>query len=68
MDEVTYVVELLKQNWAAAAIAAGLSGHQTTPTIIDIRNMTKNKGRRYYSKRSEASLEIWEAKGYDPLA
>ena len=47
MDEVTYVVELLKQNWAAAAIAAGLSGHQTTPTIIDIRNMTKNKGRRY---------------------
>ncbi len=47
MDEVTYLVQLLKQNWGAAAIAAGLTGHQVTPTIIDIRNLKKNKGMRY---------------------
>lgn len=47
MDEVTYVVELLKQNWASAATAVGTANHQTTPTIIDIRNLDKNKGRRF---------------------
>ena len=47
MDEVTYLVQLLKQNWASASLAAGLPNHQVTPTIIDIRNLDKNKGRRY---------------------
>jgi len=47
MDEVTYLVQLLKQNWASASLAAGLPNHQITPTIIDIRNLDKNKGRRY---------------------
>jgi len=59
MDEVTYLVELLKgsnisqsgfsgtNTWAASATTAGLSGHQVTPTIIDIRNMNKNTALRY---------------------
>ena len=47
MDEVTYVVQLLKQNWASAATAVGTTNHQTTPTILDIRNLDKNKGRRF---------------------
>ena len=41
MDEVTYLVQLLKQNWASASLAAGLPNHQVTPTIIDIRNRPK---------------------------
>jgi len=56
---VTYLVELLKgggisqskftgtNTWAGSATTVGTSGHQVTPTIIDIRNMTKNKAARY---------------------
>ena len=59
LDEVTYMVELLKgtnisqsdysgtNTWAGSATAAGTSGHQVTPTIIDIRNMNKNTALRY---------------------
>jgi len=60
MDEVTYVVELLKgtniatsqysgtNTWAGSISSLSTpSAHQVTPTIIDIRNMTKNKGRAY---------------------
>ena len=59
LDEVTYLVELLKgtnitqsdysgtNTWAGSATAAGTSGHQVTPTIIDIRNMNKNTALRY---------------------
>ena len=47
MDEVTYLVQLLKQNWASASLAAGLPNHQVTPTIIDIRNLKKNKGKGF---------------------
>ena len=60
MDEVTYVVELLKgtniatsqyggtNTWAGSISSLSIpAAHQVTPTIIDIRNMTKNKGRAY---------------------
>ncbi len=47
MAEETYVVQRLKQNWASAATAVGTANHQTTPTILDIRNLDKNKGRRF---------------------
>ena len=64
MDEVTYLINLLKgggisqskftgtNTWAASATSAGASGHQVTPTIIDIRNMVKNKAARYDLSRA----------------
>jgi hypothetical protein len=64
LDEVTYVLELLNggnlsqtkftgtNTWAASATTAAASGHQVTPTIIDIRNMTKNKAARYDMSRT----------------
>jgi hypothetical protein len=64
MDEVTYLINLLNgvgislskfsgtNTWAASATSAGASGHQVTPTIIDIRNMVKNKGARYDLSRA----------------
>ena len=64
MDEVTYLINLLKgggisqskftgtNTWAASASSAGASGHQVTPTIIDIRNMVKNKAARYDLSRA----------------
>ena len=49
VDEVTYVVELLKQNWAnAISSVSGIAAvHQVTPTIVDVRNLTKNKAVKY---------------------
>ena len=67
LDEVTYLVELLNgtnitqsdysgtNTWAGSATAAGLSGHQVTPTIVDIRNMNKNKALRYDLSNPTAS-------------
>ena len=64
MDEVTYLINLLKgggisqskfvgtNTWAASASSAGASDHQVTPTIIDIRNMVKNKAARYDLSRA----------------
>ena len=64
MDEVTYLINLLigggisqskftgTNTWAASATSAGASGHQVTPTIIDIRNMVKNKAARYDLSRA----------------
>lgn len=67
LDEVTYVVELLKgggisnskfvgtNTWGGSATSVGISGHQVTPTIIDIRNMTRNRAQRYDLSSSTGS-------------
>ena len=60
MDEVTYMVELLSgsnisassytgtNTWAGSATSLSIpSGHIAKPTIVDIRNLVKNKAQRY---------------------
>ena len=46
MDEVTFLVSTLQNEWSSH-VSKGLTSHQVTPTIIDIRTLAKNKGRRY---------------------
>ena len=46
MDEVTFLITMLQNEWSGK-VTNGLSSHQVTPTIIDIRNLTKNKAMRY---------------------
>ncbi len=47
MDEVTFLIRLLKDNWSVAAIAAGSTGHQvSTIEFIDIRSIEPGKGNR----------------------
>ena len=47
MDEVTFLIRLLKDNWSVAAIKAGLSSHQvSTVEFIDIRSIEPGKGNR----------------------
>ena len=45
MDEVTFLVTTLQNEWSTY-VSKGLTSHQVTPTIIDIRTLAKNKGRR----------------------
>lgn len=59
MDEVTFVIRLLSDNWANAAstdgsgnngfgdTTPGLSNHRVTPTFIDVRSIEPGKGRRF---------------------
>ena len=59
MDEVSYVVNLLENNWnthAAALLTAGDIDykHSIHPIIIDVRNLVPNKAQRFdLSKRVE---------------
>ena len=46
MDEVTFMLRLLQDNWSVGAIKAGLASHQTTPVFIDIRSIEPGKGNR----------------------
>lgn len=52
MDEVTFVIRLLTDNWTTAVNAAGISQHQVTPTFIDIRSLEPGKGRRFDADQS----------------
>ena len=49
MDEVTFVVRLLSDNWSNVCSnnKAGLSSHRVTPTFIDVRSLEPGKGRRF---------------------
>ena len=44
MDEVTYAVELLRDNWPSASVMQNTLGiataHRVKPTILDIRNLS----------------------------
>ncbi len=48
MDEVTFLIRLLKDNWGVAATKAGVNvAHQTTPVeFIDVRSIEPGKGNR----------------------
>lgn len=51
MDEVTFVIRLLKDNWSSAGsalISRGdiTAGHNATPKFIDIRSIEPKEGRR----------------------
>jgi hypothetical protein len=47
MDEVTFLIRLLSDNWSVAAIKAGLSSHQvSTVEFIDVRSIEPGKGNR----------------------
>ena len=61
MDEVTYVVTLLEDNWNTEATALLASSdidyaHSIHPTIIDIRSLVPNKAQRFdLSRRVEGT-------------
>lgn len=59
MDEVTFVIRLLTDNWTAAVNAAGISQHQVTPTFIDIRSLEPGKGRRFDADKN-AVIVVYE--------
>jgi len=51
MDEVTFIIELLSDNWSAAATTLQSRGdittaHIETPRFIDVRSIAPNEGRR----------------------
>ena len=49
VDEVTFVLKLLEDNWTATHLAAGLEGHKPGAdniNFIDVRSIEPNKGRR----------------------
>jgi hypothetical protein len=49
MDEVTFVLKLLEDNWQDARTAAGINEHKPAVTainFIDVRSFEPNKGRR----------------------
>ena len=51
MDEVTFLIRLLSDNWASAASALVSSGdipsnHNETPNFIEGRSIAPNEGRR----------------------
>tara|TARA_R110000824_G_scaffold88957_4_gene218452 strand:+ start:12150 stop:12692 length:543 start_codon:yes stop_codon:yes gene_type:complete len=47
VDEVTFLIRLLKDNWSVAAIKAGLTGHKvSTVDFIDVRSIEPGKGNR----------------------
>ena len=59
MDEVTFVIRLLSDNWGDASssdgngknefgdVTPGLAQHRVTPTFVDIRSLEPGKGRRF---------------------
>jgi hypothetical protein len=51
MDEVTFIIELLSDNWSSAASTLQSRGditssHIATPRFIDVRSIAPNEGRR----------------------
>ena len=51
MDEVTFIVRLLTDQWTTAGntlVSSGeiVSAHNVTPRIIDVRSIKPNEGRR----------------------
>tara|TARA_Y100001937_G_scaffold93489_1_gene126612 strand:+ start:5112 stop:5660 length:549 start_codon:yes stop_codon:yes gene_type:complete len=50
LDEVTFLVRLLKDNWSASSVALAsanqIHGAVTVPQIVDVRSVEANEGRR----------------------
>tara|TARA_R100000152_G_scaffold20702_1_gene15399 strand:- start:3585 stop:4121 length:537 start_codon:yes stop_codon:yes gene_type:complete len=64
MDEVTFVIRLLQDNWsssASALVSAGniTANHNATPKFIDVRSIEPNEGRRV-DVDSESVLIVYE--------
>ena len=64
MDEVTFVIRLLQDNWsssASALVSAGniTASHNATPKFIDVRSIEPNEGRRV-DVDSESVLIVYE--------
>lgn len=72
MDEVTFVIRLLQDNWAKACVDDGSSGknafgdnlqglinHRVTPTFVDVRSLEPGKGRRFDADQN-AVIVVYE--------
>ena len=64
MDEVTFVIRLLQDNWTSSAstlVSAGTitASHNATPKFIDVRSIEPNEGRRV-DIDSESVLIVYE--------
>ena len=67
MDEVTFIIRLLSDNWSSAASALISSGditsnHNETPNFIDVRSIAPNEGRRV-DMDSKSAIIIYEDSG-----
>ena len=64
MDEVTFLLRLLEDRWAAAGaalVSAGkiASGHNVIPRFVDVRSIKPNEGRRVDAD-TQALLVVFE--------
>jgi len=71
MDEVTFVIRLLSDNWSTAASSdgngkngfgdntPGLANHRVTPTFVDVRSLEAGKGRRFDADQN-AVIVVYE--------
>ena len=64
MDEVTFIITLLKDNWSSAGSALVSAGeiaasHNATPRFIDVRSIEANEGMRV-DIDSESVLIVYE--------
>ena len=67
MDEVTFMIRLLSDNWATAATSLVSSGditssHNETPKFIDIRSIAPKEGRRV-DVDSQSVVIVYEDSG-----
>tara|TARA_R100000781_G_scaffold76230_2_gene47389 strand:- start:13872 stop:14387 length:516 start_codon:yes stop_codon:yes gene_type:complete len=64
MDEVSFIIELLSDNWSAAASTLQTRGditntHIETPRFIDVRSIAPNEGRRI-DMDSQSAIVVFE--------
>ena len=63
LDEVTFLVRLLKDNWSASSVALAnanqIHGAVSVPQIVDVRSFEANEGRRADAE-SGAIIVIYE--------
>tara|TARA_R100001594_G_scaffold36937_2_gene66811 strand:- start:2496 stop:3023 length:528 start_codon:yes stop_codon:yes gene_type:complete len=67
VDEVTFLIRLLSDNWASAAstlVSSGdiTSNHNETPNFIDVRSIAPNEGRRV-DMDSKSVVIVYEDSG-----
>ena len=68
LDEVTFLIRLLSDNWSAASTALHASGGSTkqinasvpTPKIIDVRSIAPKEGRRVDADSDSAIIIVYE--------
>jgi len=68
LDEVTFLIRLLTDNWATASNALydsnsankQINSNLTTPKIIDIRSISPNEGRRVDADSDTAIVIVYE--------